>query len=205
MPHVSTMVHLSSAELRKHGHRETSIGELIKFFGTLVLMTRCKFSNRRDFWGSDLSSPYLGQSKFGRIFSRNRFETLRKCVKFSRGNGDQEIYSEEQQWGLCEDFVDAINEHHKEYVKPSHFLCVDEPMSRWYGLGGSWIDVGCPHYVKLDRKPEYRMEIQDVAFGKSGIMLGPKLVRSPEGDRTAQEADCKFSRTSWKDGTKLLV
>lgn len=180
------MVVLTNKKLRTNFHRPTTSGEIIKFFGTLVLMTRCKFSNRRDLWSTCTLSRVLGQPKFGSIMSRERFEIIRKFLQFSQDKTDH-CYTEKTQWSLCEEFVEAINAHRREHVIPSHFLCVDESMSRWYGLGGSWIDVGCPHYVKLERKPENGTEIQNVACAKSWIMLGLKLVKYAKESDTVRE------------------
>ena len=79
-----------------------------------------------------------------------------------------------------EDFTDNFNSHRKKYVKPSHTLCVDESISRWYGLGGHWINMGLPMYISLDRKPEDGAEIQNCCDGHSNIMLRLKLVKSAE-------------------------
>jgi hypothetical protein len=48
---------------------------------------------------------------------------------------------------------------------------VDEPTSRWYGLGGSWIVVGLPTY-----------NIQDCCDRRSGIMLQLCVVQSCNAD-----------------------
>lgn len=53
-------------------------------------------------------------------------------------------------------------------------------MSRWYGLGGDWINTGLPHYVAIERKPENGCEIQDMCCGKSGIMMGLRVVKQEE-------------------------
>jgi hypothetical protein len=50
-------------------------------------------------------------------------------------------------------------------------------MSRWYGLGGSWINMGLPHYIAIDRKPEDGCEVQNAACGSSGVMMQLKLVK----------------------------
>ena len=59
-------------------------------------------------------------------------------------------------------------------------MCVDESFSRWYGLGGSWISTGLPHYVSLNRETEAGCEIQDVTCGRNGVMLQLELVKSKE-------------------------
>ena len=40
-----------------------------------------------------------------------------------------------------------------------------------YGLGRSWIGVGLPHYVALDRKPVSGRELETGSCGKSGIII----------------------------------
>jgi Transposase IS4 len=79
-------------------------------------------------------------------------------------------------------FVNAINSHRKERFDPSEMICVDECISRWYGLDGSWIDVGLPHYVAIDRKPENGCELQNSSCGQSGVMLRLKLVVTAEDE-----------------------
>eukprot|EP00122_Pirum_gemmata_P018421 Pgem_evm1s17250 len=54
-------------------------------------------------------------------------------------------------WSAVQDFVDAINSHKERTIKAGTELCSDESISRWYGLGGQWINIGLPHYVHLDR------------------------------------------------------
>jgi hypothetical protein len=85
-------------------------------------------------------------------------------------------------------FVDAINAHRKDRFHPSDLICLDESISRWYGLGGSWIDVGLPHYIAIDLKPEYGCKIQNSACGRSGVLLRLKLVVSTE-DEPARDPD----------------
>jgi hypothetical protein len=52
-----------------------------------------------------------------------------------------------------------------------------ESLSKWYGLGGSWINMGLPHYIAIDRKPEDGCDIQNAACGCSGVMMQLKLVK----------------------------
>ena len=37
----------------------------------------------------------------------------------------------------------------------------DEIFSIWYGLVSDWINLGLPHYVHMDHKPDSGYEIQD--------------------------------------------
>lgn len=73
--------------------------------------------------------------------------------------------------------MNAFNRHRQQNFVVSNQLFVDESKLCWYGLDGSWIGVGCPYIVTLERKPESGMEIQNVACARLGIMLGLKLVK----------------------------
>jgi Transposase IS4 len=79
---------------------------------------------------------------------------------------------------LVQDFIDNFNDHREAFYDPSWLICADESISRWYGLGGNWINMGLPHYVAMDRKPEHGCEIQNSCDGMSGIMLRLRLVKS---------------------------
>lgn len=66
------------------------------------------------------------------------------------------------------------------YYNPSLQIIIDELFSRWYGLGGHYINIGLPMYVAIDRKPEDGCEIQSSADGISGVMCRLRVVRSAE-------------------------
>lgn len=57
-------------------------------------------------------------------------------------------------------------------------------MTRWYGLGGEWLDVRLPTYRAIDRKPSNGCEIKTSPCGRSGIMLRLEIVKSPKDDAT---------------------
>ena len=85
---------------------------------------------------------------------------------------------------LVADFIRFINEHRAQYFTPGDRICVDESMSRWYGMGGDWINEGLPMYVAIDRKPENGCEIQNACCATSGVMLRLRMVKSKkEEDR----------------------
>lgn len=96
---------------------------------------------------------------------------------------------EQWRWCLVQDFVDNINDHREAYYFASWLICADESISRWYGLGGSWINMGLPHYVAMERKPEHGAEIQNACDGMSGVMMRLKLVKTAQAEQatTAQQ------------------
>ena len=62
-------------------------------------------------------------------------------------------------------------------------MCVDESISRWYGIARGWMDIGLPPYVAIDRKPEHGCEIQNTACRCSRIMLHLQLVSTADDER----------------------
>ena len=181
MSHLSTIVMLTNRELSRFDKQPTNVSEVLKFIGVLVLMSRYEFGPRRNLWATSSSYKYLPAPNFTRIMPSHRFETLRCCIRFS-ASADIGESDDSNRWSLVDDFVKAINDHREMYVTPSDLICVDESMSRWYGLGGDWIDVGLPTYRAIDRKPENGCEIKSSACGRSGIMLRLEIVKSPQED-----------------------
>lgn len=116
--------------------------------------------------------------------SRHRFDILFRCLRF--GNQPMQkpagMSDRSYRWLLVDDFVMNFNEHRAANFIPGSTICVDESISRWYGLGGSWINIGLPHYVAIDRKPESGCEIQNSACGASGVMLRLKIVKQADDD-----------------------
>ena len=83
----------------------------------------------------------------------------------------------------------------------SNSICVDAYMSRWYGIGGYWVNAGLPQYIAIDRNPENGCEIQNTADGVSGIMIQLKLVKtsSEEDIHSPEEHDGLLH------GTKVMI
>lgn len=46
------------------------------------------------------------------------------------------------------------------FVVPSNVTCVGKSMSRWYGIGDDWIELGLPKHRDIDRKPENAKELE---------------------------------------------
>ena len=66
---------------------------------------------------------------------RNRVDGLWSCIRYSdqlpehQPDEDSSMY----RWKLVDDFVTNFNEYGT--YSPSNHICVDESISRWYGLG----------------------------------------------------------------------
>ena len=184
--HLGEIVTYTNIRLARVGKTNTTSTEILKFFGVLILLTRFEFGSRRHLWLTTSKNKYIAAPDFSRFIARHRFDTIRSCIRFSSHPLDDS--HDENRWSLVDEFVDAINDHRKRFVHPSELICVDESMSRWYGLGGDWIDVGLPTYRAIDRKPENGCEIKTSACGRSGIMLRLEVVKSPDEDSVRQHS-----------------
>ncbi|KAI2492991.1 Transposase IS4 [Fragilaria crotonensis] len=178
-----SIVRLTSRQLEMLSKPTTTKGEVLRFFGVVILATKFEFDDRRSLWATTATSKYIPAPLFGKTnLSRNRFDDLWRCIRFS----DQppvrpaDMTAEQYRWKLVDGFVHEFNEHRASTVSPSERICVDESISRWYGKGGHWINHGLPMYVAIDRKPENGCEIQCASCGASGIMLRLKLVKTAE-------------------------
>ena len=67
--------------------------------------------------------------------------------------------NEAHQWNLVEDFVTHFNEYRTQLLSPLDLICTNDYISRWYGQGGHWINLGLPMYVSMERKPENGADI----------------------------------------------
>ena len=179
--HLLKIIRMTSRNLIKLGKPEITKGGLIKFFGIIILGTRFEFGSRSDLWSMLLVSRFIEAPKFGEKtgMSRQRFDDIWRCIRFSEQPAERPecMSSMEYRWMLVNDFIDAFNDYRASNYSPSDRICVDESISRWYGLGGHWINVGLPNYVAMERKPENGCEIQDACDGRSRIMIRLKLVK----------------------------
>ena len=165
----------------------TTRGELLKFKGLMLLMTRFEFGSRRSLWSSMTQNKYIPAPKLGQTgMTRDRFDNLMSCYRMGQqpATRPQGMSDAEYRWMLINNAIDRFNEHGESCFHPSDSICTDESMCRWYGIGGNWINMGLPHYVAMDRKPENGCEVQNCCDGVSGIMLRMKLVKSPEDEAT---------------------
>ena len=166
----------------------TTVGEILKFFGVILIITCFEFGQRSSLWATSGFTRLVPSANLGEKtgMSRERFDNLWRYMvwSFQPKERPEGMSHEEWRWKKVQDFVDNFNDHRELFYFASWLICADESISRWYGLGGNWINMGLPHYVAMDRKPEHGCEIQNCCDGLSGIMMRLKLVKS----QAAEEA-----------------
>ena len=104
-------------------------------------MTRVGFAERRSLWSPKKPSKRQKNVNLSDDMSPHRFEELLANIAFS----SEQNSSGDDRWSEIEPFVKAINEHRRSMVTPSESICIDQSISRWYGVGREWTDIDLTH------------------------------------------------------------
>jgi hypothetical protein len=202
---LSVMLRLTNIALLADQRQVTTKGELLKYFGVMILITRYEFTSRASLWSTTAPSKYVAAAGLGKTgMARTRFDDLWRYLVWSEQPRvrPNDMSHEKHRWMLVDGFVDRYNLHREANFVPSDLICVDESISRWYGQGGHWINYGLPMYVAIDRKPENGCEIQNACCGRCMIMMRLKLVKTAEEEATHQQAE---GTNGMLHGTKILL
>jgi len=81
---LQLMVEETNKQIGIH-FKPISPGELMKFFGVCLLITRCEFADRRSLWSTSSLSKYSAAPCFGKTgMPKDRFDMILKNIRFSR-------------------------------------------------------------------------------------------------------------------------
>jgi hypothetical protein len=76
-----SIVRLASQQLLLFSKPATTKGEIVKFFGVIILATKVEFADLRSLWASTATLKYIPGPVFGKtVMSLNRFDDLWRCV-----------------------------------------------------------------------------------------------------------------------------
>jgi hypothetical protein len=202
---LDIMLRLTNRELISSQKKAMTTGELLKFFGVMILSTKFEFTSRASLWSNISPSKYVPAPAFGKTgMPRMRFDDIFRHIVWSEQPKVRPVHMshEKYRWLLVDGFIKLINDYRAESFEPSDIICVDESISRWYGQGGHWINYGLPMYVAIDRKPDNGCEIQNACCGRSTIMMRLKLVKTAEEELTHTVPDAE---TGLLHGTRILL
>jgi hypothetical protein len=213
---LTLMLELTNERLVKKERQEMTRQELLRWIGVCVLIASINFcGRRRNLWeGGGAASKYLLSYDLRAMgMSRNHLDNIWYAVRWSRQPPEQPhgMSSEQYCWMLVDDFVANINEYRTRTFVPGSHLEADESMICWYGVGGSYVDAGIPHYAVIECKPDNGGEIQNLADLVSGIMLRLKIVKSTAKEEaiaatTADEDDDEDAAADEAGkGTRVLL
>ena len=179
--HLIKIITLTNVRLEAKGHEDITKGELVKFFGIIILGSRYEFGSRRYVWSTTSVSRLIDVPNFGARtgMQQGRFDAIWSCIRFSECPEERHtgITSMAHQWMLVDDFIESLNDYRAASYSPSDQICVEKSISRWYGLGDHWINIGPPNYVAMERNPDNVCEIQDACDERSKVMIRLNLVK----------------------------
>lgn len=201
---LDTELRLMNENLKAKKKSEATMGELLKFYGVCILVSRVRPHARRDLWNAESDSKYVAAHDFSKTgITRHRFEDMLGAWEFSDFVKEKpaDMPYSDWAWSKLDGYVERLNKHMAKRYSPTEQICIDESFSRWYGLGGHWINIGLPHYVAMERKPEDGCEIQTCCDAKSGIMMSLKLVKGKSDESASEET----SGDVVPHGTKVML
>lgn len=74
-------------------------------------------------------------------------------------------------WSMVDVFVYRFNEEHERMLSSPELVHFDK-MSRWYGLGGHWINVGMPQLFLLTVSRKMNVRDRTPSVGLEGLCTG---------------------------------
>ena len=120
---LQLILQLTNIELTMMRKNYTTAGEIVKFFGVMLLVTRFEFGYRASLWSSMTTNKYISAPSFGLTgMPQKRFDDLWMCIRFSDQphNLPSDMTSEQYHWRLVDDFIKNFNEYRAQFF--SHWM-----------------------------------------------------------------------------------
>ena len=111
---LQLILQLTNNELAIVRKNYTTAGEILKFFGVMLLVTQFEFGSWASLWSNTSTNKYIPAPLFGLTgMPWKQFDDLWMCIRFSDQphNRPSEMTSEQYRWRLVDDFVKNFNKH----------------------------------------------------------------------------------------------
>ena len=111
---LQLILQLTNNELAMARKNYTMAGEIVKFFGVMLLVTWFEFGSRASLWINMSTNKYIPAPLFGLTgMPWKQFDDLWMCIRFSDQphNRPSEMTSEQYRWRLVDDFIKNFNKH----------------------------------------------------------------------------------------------
>ena len=111
---LQLILQLTNNELAMARKNYTTAGEIVKFFGVMLLVTQFEFGSRASLWSNVTTNKYIPAPSFGLTgMPWKRFDDLWMCIRFSEQppNRPSDMTSEQYHWRLVDDFIKNFNKH----------------------------------------------------------------------------------------------
>ena len=111
---LQLILQLTTNDLAMARKNYTTAGEIVKFFGVMLLVTQFEFGSRASLGSNTSTNKYIPAPSFGLTgMPQKWFDDLWMCIRFSDQprNHPSEMTSEQYHWRLVDDFIKNFNEH----------------------------------------------------------------------------------------------
>jgi Transposase IS4 len=125
---LNLLLFCTNTNLDLKNYKMTTKGEIIKFFGVSLLITKFEFRSRATLWSTTEASKYEIAPSFGRTaMPHKRFDQLWECIQWANQPKvkPQGMSSERYIWHIVDGFVNEFNNHWVKNFIPSEYICVD--------------------------------------------------------------------------------
>jgi hypothetical protein len=120
------IIQLTNKKLRDKDIDEIDVGDLLKFFGICIVITKFEFGSRAELWSRTPSCPYIPAVCLGETtgMGRNRFDEIWHALTFSNQLEERPEWmsQHEYRWSRVDDFVNDFNEHRRANFRPSEVV-----------------------------------------------------------------------------------
>ena len=111
---LELILQLTNNELAMARKNYTMAGEIVEFFGVMLLITWFEFGSWASIWSNMTTNKYIPVPVFGLTgMPQKRFDDLWMCIRFSDQprNRPSDMTSEQYRWRLVHDFIKKLNKH----------------------------------------------------------------------------------------------
>ena len=155
----------------------TSKEEMYVFLATTMLMAINSKPRIKNYWSTDqlLSTPI-----FAKIFTRNRYISILKCLHFSNNEEIEEI--EQNRLRKVIKVIEMLKAKFTSALTPFQNLCIDESLMLWKGrlsfrqyIPSKRNRLGIKLFMLCDCETRYLLDLLVYAGSQTDITLSPGL------------------------------
>ena len=172
---LQLILQLTNNKLAMARKNYTMAGEIVKFFGVMLLVTWFQFGSQASLWSNTSTNKYIPAPSFGLTeMPWKWFDDLWMCIRFSDQpcNRPSEMTSEQYHWRLVDDFVKNFNEHQAQNF--SHWMRFASTSPCPSGMGkvviGSTMACQCMLRLTGNQKMAVRSRMLPVRFWSNDLI-----------------------------------
>ena len=106
------IITLTNAKLSKRNLDKMDVAESLKWFGVVLLISRCEFSTCKELWAVQIHSRFLPPVELSQAtgISQQRYDDIWTCLhlSFQPESWPKNVPSKEYCWVLVDDFIHLL-------------------------------------------------------------------------------------------------